>query len=152
MKRFNTILLLLPLFLLSCGLEEHEPYNTPFIHIMKDEVSTTVVTSNSNFVATYNVYLSSAPLTRNLDVTYEIKVGNGLVAGRDYEMVTNGNMLTFMPGIYDMPIRVRWLPNKVDPVKDNTMKIILVSNSMNITMGMPGPDQLQKEFTITKTN
>lgn len=137
---------------LSCGLNEIEPYDTPFVHIMKNEALTTVVTSNSNFVATYSVYFSSSAFTQNLEVTYEIKVGDGLLAGRDFEMVTTGNKLIFMSGIYDMPIRIRWLPNPVDPAKDNTLKIILVSNNQGVTMGLPGPDQLQKQFTITKAN
>lgn len=152
MKKYK-ILSIIPVFIfLSCGLNEIEPYDTPFVHIMKNEASTTFVTSNSNFIATYSVYLSSSALSQNLEVTYEIKVGDGLLAGRDYELVTTGNKLIFMPGIYDMPIRIRWLPNRVDPAKDNTLKIILLSNNLGLTMGMPGPDQLQKQFIITKSN
>ena len=152
MKKSYLILIMPLLCLFSCGLDENEPYNTPFIHIMKDEVSSTKVTSNSNFVATYYVYLSSVPLSKSLEVTYNIEVGDGLLEGRDFELITTGNKLIFMPGIYDMPIRIRWIPNTIDPAKDNTLKIVLVSNSLNLTMGLPGPGKLQKEFTITKEN
>ena len=153
MKKILIPLLLIPVFcLLSCRLDEHDPYNTPFIHIMINEASSIPIRSNVNNVETYYVYLSSAPLSSNLEVTYEIRVGEGLVAGRDYELVTTGNKLIFMPGIYDMPIRIRWMPNTVDPNKENTLKIVLLSNNLGITMGLPGPDQLQKELTITKTN
>jgi hypothetical protein len=137
---------------MSCGLDENEPYDNAFIHIMKDGTSSTKVTSRSNFVATYYVYLSSTPLDEILEVTYEIKAGDGLQAGRDYELITTGNKLVFMPGIFDMPIRIKWLPNSIDPSKNNTLTISLISNNQNITMGLPGPDQLQKEFVITKTN
>lgn len=152
MKHFKYLLLLITVTLLSCGLDENEPYDNAFIHIMKGGTSSTQVTSKSNFIATYYVYLSSKPLDEVLEVTYEIKVGDGLKAGRDYELITTGDKLVFMPGIYDMPIRIKWLPNSIDPSKDNTLRISLISNNQNITMGLPGPDKLQKEFIITKTN
>jgi len=153
MRNIKYLAIIVPLIILtSCGLDEHEAYSTPFVHIMKDETAFTKVTPNSNFVATYNIYLSSAPLTQNLEVEYEIIVGDGLKAGRDYEIITTGNKLLFMPGIYDMPIRIRWMPYPVDPTKQNTLTIKIVSNSMNFNIGLPGPDHLQSSFTITKAN
>lgn len=136
----------------SCS-DDEEPYDNPFVHIMADGgASRVIINSDVNNVNVYNVYLSSKALSANLIVNYEITVGNGLQAGRDFEMVTTGNSLTFLPGIYDMPIRIRWKPNRVDPAKDNTLTIRLTGNNMGFTLGLPGPDGLQRELVIEKRN
>jgi len=135
----------------ACGKEEQKPFDHPFLHIMNNNTSSETVNYMASSTRTYNIYLSSKPLEENLEVTFQVKAGNGLKEGVDYEMITPGNSLIFLPGIYDMPIRVRWLPSPdFDPNKDNTLTIELVSNSQGITMGLPGPDQLQKKFVITK--
>ncbi|NGF57566.1 hypothetical protein G5B00_13690 [Parapedobacter sp. SGR-10] len=139
------------LLLTACGKEEQQPFDHPFLHIMNNNTSSETVNYMANSVRTYNVYLSSKPLTENLEVTFQVTPGNGLKEGVDYEMVTPGNTLVFLPGIYDMPIRVRWMASPaLDPNNDNTLTIELVSNSQGITLGLPGPDQLQKKFVITK--
>lgn len=139
-------------FTSSCRGEE-EPYDNPFVYIVADgKASRVVVNSDVNNVNSYNVYLSSHALSRNLEVYYEIIVGDGLQAGRDFEIVTPGDVLTFMPGIYDMPVRIRWKPNRVDPSKNNTLTIRLTGNNMGITLGLPGPDGLKKEVVIEKKN
>lgn len=136
----------------SCD-NDDEPYDNPFVYITADGgASRVIINSDVQNVNSYNVYLSSRALDRNLEVTYEIIVGDGLQAGRDFELVTQGNTLTFFPGIYDMPIRIRWKPNRVDPSKNNTLTIRLVSANMNITLGRPGPDALQRELIIEKKN
>ncbi len=134
----------------SCGQDEHEPYDHPFIHIMYNDASTVEVSQGADYTATYNIYLSSAPLKQNLEVTFDIVAGGGLVEGVDYEMVTKSRTLVFLPNIYDMPVRVHWKPHVLDENKDNTLKIVLVSNNMGFTMGLPGPSQNQKTLTIKK--
>ena len=91
-------------------------------------------------------------LTTALVVNYEIVVGDGLQEGVDYELVTTGNQLTFEPGIYDMPIRIKWLAHPVDETKDNTLTIRLTGNSQSLHLGVPGPDGLQKQLVIEKKN
>ena len=134
----------------SCGLDERPPYDLKFVHIMMNESSSTTVSSKATMVGTYNVYLSSPASTETVTVTYEIEVGDGLQDGRDYKILTEGNTLTFLPGIYDMPIRVQWYPNPVDPEKDNSITIRLISNDKGYDIGLPGPDKNQSVFTITK--
>ena len=137
----------------SCNKDEEEYFTEPFIRIATETgVSRTVVKSDVRNVNTYYIYLSSTPLSANLEVNYEVKVGNGLQSGVDFELVNKANALTFLPEIYNMPVRIRWMPHRVDPDKDNTITISLVSNSMNLTMGYPGPDHLQRELVIEKTN
>lgn len=134
----------------SCGLDEVPRYDIKFVHIMMNESSTTTVSSKATMVGTYNVYLSAPASNETVTVTYEIIVGDGLQEGKDYKILTTGNTLTFLPGIYDMPIRIQWYPNPVDPEKDNTIKIRLISNDKGYSTGLPGPDQNQSLFTITK--
>ncbi|MCI1648221.1 MAG: hypothetical protein LKI29_07800, partial [Bacteroides sp.] len=106
----------------SCTTDEKDPFDESFIHIMSDTgASEIVVGSDVNNINTYSIYLSSKSLSENVVVTYEITVGNGLKNGVDYELLTKGNELTFLPGIYDMPIRIQWKPNRVDEAKDNTI-------------------------------
>ena len=145
-------LLILSVAFSSCSLEEHDPYDLKFIHIMDKNASSITVSSKANTISTYNVYLSApaSEITENVNVQYEIIVGNGLKEGVDYKLLTADRTLTFLPGIYDMPIRIQWISHPVDPTKDNTLKIVLVSNDKGYSIGLPGPDHNQSEFTITK--
>ena len=60
-----------------------------FIHIMTDKgVSKVIVKSDVNNINTYSVYLTSKPLTENLEVSYQVIVGDGLKSGVDFELVT----------------------------------------------------------------
>ncbi len=152
MKRIIYSLTSIIILFSSCGKDEHEPFDHPFIHIMNNNVSSETVNYMASSVRTYNIYLSSKPLTENLEVNFQVTAGDGLKEGVDYELVTTGNTILFLPGIYDMPVRVRWLPSPdLDPSKDNTLTIELVGNNQDFTLGLPGPDQRQKKFVITKT-
>lgn len=134
----------------SCGLDELPPYDLKFVHIMMNESSSTTVSSKATMVGTYNVYLSAPASNETVTVTYEIEAGDGLQDGKDYKILTEGNTLTFLPGIYDMPIRIQWYPNPVDSEKDNSITIRLISNDKGYNIGLPGPDKNQSVFTITK--
>lgn len=134
----------------SCGMNEPPPYDLKFVHIMDNNASETTVSSRANTVGTYSVYLSSKETKEPVTVTYEIVAGDGLKESVDYEILTKGNTLTFLPGIYDMPIRIRWFSNPIDKTKNNTITIKLVNSDQNYHVGLPGPDKKQSEFTITK--
>jgi len=139
--------------LTACGDDGPEVFDQPFVRIATESgASSTVVMSDVKAVNTYIVYLSSRALSDNLEVSYEITVGNGLQSGVDYQIVTTENPLVFLPGIYTMPIRIRWLEHRVDPTKDNTITIRLTGNSKNFTLGYPGPDHLQSQLVIEKQN
>lgn len=136
--------------LASCSKQEFKPYNTPFFTINADNKSTVEVLSNRKDTVDYKVYLSAVLQFDPIDVQYEVKVGDGLLSGRDYVMLTQGTTLNFPPGIFERPIRIAWKEAAVDPAKNNTITIRLVSNSKNYTMGLPGPDGLQRQLVITK--
>lgn len=152
MKKIIVMLLAL-VALCGCQTEEFEGFDMPFVKVTTTTgASQTVVLSNVNNINTYVVSVSSKMLTTALVVNYEIVVGDGLQEGVDYELVTTGNQLTFEPGIYDMPIRIKWLAHPVDETKDNTLTIRLTGNSQNLHLGVPGPDGLQKQLVIEKKN
>ena len=137
----------------SCADQEVELFDEPFVRIATPTgTASTVVLSNVRNVNAYTVYLSSRALTDNLEVSYEIVVGDGLVSGVDYQVVTTENPLVFLPGIYTMPIRIRWLEHRVDPSKDNTVTIRLTGNSKGFALGFPGPDHVQSQLVIEKRN
>lgn len=152
MKKIIVMLLAL-VALCGCQNEEFEGFDMPFVKVTTTTgASQTVVLSNVTNINTYVVSVSSKMLTTALVVNYEIVVGDGLQEGVDYELVTTGNQLTFEPGIYDMPIRIKWLAHPVDETKDNTLTIRLTGNSQNLHLGVPGPDGLQKQLVIEKKN
>lgn len=150
LKRNILFLSSLIFLLTSCGLDELPEYDLKYIHIMMNESSETTVSWRANTIGTYNVYLSTPAFKESVTVTYEIIVGDGLKEGVDYKILSQGNTLTFLQGIYDMPIRIQWFSNTIDPSKDNTIKIKLISNDKGYSVGLPGPDQNQSEFTIRK--
>lgn len=158
-RLLHTMFLLLPLLgggwvgVSSCADDGPEVYDQSFVRIATQSgAASTVVMSDVKAVNTYYVYLSSPALTENLEVSYEITVGDGLQNGVDYQIVTTENPLVFLPGIYTMPIRIRWLEHRVDPSKDNTITIRLTGNSKNFTLGFPGPDHVQSQLVIEKCN
>ncbi|MDR6784066.1 hypothetical protein ABIE26_002545 [Pedobacter africanus] len=133
----------------SCK-KESVPYNNPFFHINVDNKSSIEVLSNRKDTVDYKVYLSAQLQFEPIDLQYEVKVGDGLQDGRDFTLITTGNKLTFPQGIFERPIRIAWKESVLDPAKDNTITIRLISNSKNYTIGLPGPDQLQRQLIITK--
>ena len=152
MKKVLYILFLIG-SLYSCDQEESVYFDEPFVRICTSTgEARTVVLSNVRNTNTYSVYLSSRPITDSLEVSYEVIVGDGLTEDVDYKVVTTANPLVFLPGINDMPIRIRWLKNPVDPTKDNTVTIRLTGNSKGYNLGFPGPDHVQSEVVIEKRN
>lgn len=152
MKKLLYIFILLGA-IYSCDQEEIVFFDEPFVRICTSTgEARTVVLSNVRNTNAYTVYLSSRPITDSLEVSYEIIVGDGLKEDVDYKVVTTANPLVFFPGINDMPIRIRWLKNPVDPEKDNTLKIRLTGNSKGYNLGFPGPDHVQSEVVIEKRN
>lgn len=154
MKNITAVLLFTSLsaalFLSACKKSEFEPFNEPFFHINVAERSTLEVLDNRKDTVNYPIYLSAELQFEPVDLNYEVKVGNGLVEGRDFSLLTTGTKVTFPPGIFERPVRIAWLDSPIDPTKDNTITIRLLSNSKNYTIGLPGPDGLQRELVITK--
>ncbi|ACU02663.1 MULTISPECIES: hypothetical protein [Pedobacter] len=154
MKHTKTYLLvpaiLLLLVLVSSCSKETVPYDHPFFHINFDSRSRIEVLSNRKDTVSYKVYLSSSLQFEPIDLTYEVIVGDGLQENRDFVLITKGPTLTFPQGIFERPIKIAWKESVLDPAKNNTLTIRLLSNTRNFTLGMPGPDQLERELLIIK--
>ncbi|RWU04858.1 hypothetical protein [Pedobacter chitinilyticus] len=149
-KYIYILSLLLSITMLSACKDEFEPYDHPFFHIHVANRSTVEVAADRNDQTDYKVYFSTKLQFEPVDLKYEVIVGNGLLAGRDFELITQGNTLNFPNGIFERPVTIKWIAAPVDATKNNTITIRLLSNSKNYTIGLPGPDQLQKELIITK--
>jgi len=146
-------ILILSLFIalnISCNKELHTPYDHPFFYIHLNQASTMNVQATRNETIDYKVYFSTKIQYDVITLKYDVIVGNGLQEGVDFELVSSTKELVFKPGYFEMPISIRWKNNPIDPAKDNTVTIKLISNDKNITIGLPGPDKNQSEFKIVK--
>ena len=153
MKKVLYLMMIVTAALAGCADQEGEWFDQPFVRIAAPNgTASQIVLTNVRAVNAYTVYLSSRPVTDSLEVSYEIIVGDGLQEDVDYKIVTTQNPVKFLPGIYDAPIRVRWLKHDVDPTKDNTMTIRLTGNTKGYTLGYPGPDRVQSQVVIEKRN
>lgn len=147
--RYIVMLLSVVTLLIACK-EEFVPYDNPFFHIHVNNGSRVEVLTDRKDQVDYKIYLSAKLQFEPVDLKYEVVVGDGLLAGRDFELITQGTTLNYPNGIFERPVTIKWLASPVDPSKNNTIIIRLLSNSKNYTLGLPGPDQLQKELVITK--
>lgn len=149
-KYIYILSLLLSITLFSACKDEFKPYDNPFFHIHVNNRSTVEVLTDRKDQVDYKVYFSTKLQFEPVDLKYEVIVGDGLLAGRDFELITQGNTLNFPNGIFERSVTIKWIAAPVDATKNNTIIIRLLSNSKNYTIGLPGPDQLQKELIITK--
>ena len=152
MKKIVLPLLML-CFLGFSGCQKHEIiFDHPFVYITTNPdltSSTDVVDCQARVQRTYYIVLSSKTLDEELVVNYDLVPENGLTENEDYQLLS-ARSVVFSVGLYVIPIRIQWLPKQVDPTKLNTLKIVLTNNSMNFTMGFPGPEKNNSVFTITK--
>lgn len=153
MTKFLLIIITLGALLMGCEKNEMPLFDTPFVYILtSDGASTATVGSDVDNVNTYYICLSATNVTENVTVDFSFTAGAGIKEGVDYVIVTEGTTLTFLPGIYRMPVRVRWKPHTLDNAADNTLTIALTGCSRDCSIGMPGPDGKMSSVTITKKN
>ncbi len=152
MKKNILLTVLSAVLALSCT-KELPVYDTPFFYIAtQDGASTAVVGSDVENVNTYYVTMSSVSRSVNAVVDFSVTPGSGLKEGVDYEVITQEASLTFLPGIYRMPIRIRWKEHVLDDSADNTLTITLTGGTDGFCLGMPGPDAKFSRLVITKKN
>ena len=86
----------LMLTLSSCDKDETIYMTEPYIWLKSESgLSNIVVKSDVKNINTYSIILSAGQQKENLTVNYEITVGDGLQQGVDFEIVTEGNSITF---------------------------------------------------------
>lgn len=138
----------------SCSKNDPVIFDDAFVYLADANGSSasTVDWDSQNYLATYYVHLVSPTISGEVQVTYDVVVGDGLTEGVDFKTVAStASPITFLKGIYTMPIRIEWLKHELDATKDNTLRIVLRSCSdPAVRIGKPGPDRLGAEYTITK--
>lgn len=149
MKKILTLLLFtFTSALFFCGCNKYVVYDKPFVAFVTSDATSIDCTAVRD--AEYRVHYSGTKVTSNIEVTFSVILGDGLKEGVDFDMITSGNKLVFLPGIYELPIRIAWKSNPIDKSKDNTMTIRLESANEGVTLGMPGPAQNMREVKIMK--
>lgn len=138
------------LIVAACNKEETKPYDHPFFHIHVQNQDTVYVRYNRRDTVNYNVYYSGKLQFEPITVKYSVTPGNGLQAGRDYELINTTDTLNFVQGMFERPVRIAWKESPLDATKNNNLTIKIISNSKNYTIGLPGPDKLQRSLVIIK--
>ena len=154
MRTFRPILLFATLLLAGCAKNELPLFDEPFVYL---ETSTgsdnAVVGADMKAVVTYYIGISCAAFTDPINVSFQVTCGDGLQAGVDYEVLTAGPSVSFLPGIWRMPVRIRWMEHPIDESKDNTVVIALTgAQPGTFTLGYPGPAAKGSKLVITKKN
>lgn len=154
MRTFRQTSLFALLFLAGCAKNELPLFDEPFVYL---ETSTgsdnAVVGADMKAVVTYYIGISCPAFTEPIDVSFQVTSGDGVTEWLDYELVMSGMTVTFLPGIWRMPIRIRWLDHPIDDTKDNTVVISLTGTKPDtFTLGYPGPAARGSKLVITKKN
>ena len=152
MRTFRLTSLFALLLLAGCAKNELPLFDEPFVYL---ETSTgsdnAVVGADMKAVVTYYIGISCPAFTDPIDVSFQVGCGDGLKEGVDYEVVTTGGSVSFLPGIWRMPVRIRWLDHAIDETKDNTVVISLTgTDPATFTLGYPGPAARGSKLVITK--
>ncbi|ARS35726.1 hypothetical protein [Pontibacter actiniarum] len=152
MKKLLKIVLVafVPLVMAACNKEEVEPFDHPFFHIHVDNQDTVEVRYNRRDTVAYHIYLSAERQFDPIQVTYSVTPGSGLEEGRDYRVLHNSNTVVFIPGVFQVPVKIAWLEHDLDPAQDNSLSIKIESNSKDYTLGLPGPDHIQQQLVLIK--
>lgn len=141
MKKIIPALCLL-LLVCACGKNGYSVYEGPFFFYFDLSRSSTIQINEAGTMdAEYYVHYTGPQAARTNKVFFSITPGDGLAEGVDYTVTTGSGTLDFMPGFTDLPIRIKWLPNPIDPAKDNTVTICLDRvDDPSMVLGLPGPD------------
>lgn len=152
MKRnLRNILFVTVMCLVLAGCNKYTLFTNSFVAFDVNASSATSVDASGSWTGVYYVDYTGETQKETLTLTFSVTAGNGLTEGVDYEMITKGNTLSFLPGIFTIPIRIKWLSHPLDPSRNNSLTISLESSSdPETTIGMPGPDSLNKSITIHK--
>lgn len=139
MSKLKTILIALTalLPLLSCTELDYPTFDQPFVYF--DGAATVNVDATGKVLRTYNLKLSAKTQTEPVNLKLSYSVGDGLKEGVDFEILTS-DRISFLAGIYSMPVRVQWLRHSLDEAKDNTLTISIEScDREDVIIGIPGP-------------
>lgn len=126
-------------------------FDGAFVAFDTAKSSVVSIDAEGEFTGSYTVHYTGPKPSAPIVVSFAVTCGDGLSESIDYKVVTVGEKITFMPGIYEQTIKIDWLPHDIDETKDNTVTISLLS-AEGVTLGYPGPDRLMKDLVIRKYN
>lgn len=135
--------------LLSVSCNRIETFTGAFVAFDSSSSSTTSVDEEGDFTGEYILHYSGPKPSEAIVVSFEVTCGDGLAEGTDYEVVTTGGKVTFLPGVYEQRVRIHWLSHDIDESLDNTVTVSL-TDAGSVTLGYPGPDKLGKSIVIRK--
>lgn len=154
MKTLKKILCLAALFAAgACSENDPVIFDDAFVYLTDaNNLTASTVDQGGKSISTYYLVLVAPPLGQDIQVTYDLVVGDGLQADVDYRTVASTvSPVTIPAGIYRIPIRIEWLPHELDPARDNTLRIVLRGcDHPTIQLGRPGPARYGNNYTITK--
>lgn len=134
--------------LFSCS--QFELFTGRFLYFNAESSSSTSIDQEANVTCQYMVHYSGESPESKFTVSYSAIPGDGLQEGVDYELLTGGT-LTFLPGIFEMPVRIKWLSHPVDKSRNCRLVLKIVSCSDGgVNLGLPGPSASMQSLTITK--
>ncbi len=151
MNKIIRLLYLSALLAILAGCNKYVTFQDYYVAFDTDISSATAINELGEFQGAYYVHYCGVLLTETFEVQYSVILGDGLKEGLDYEIVNGSGKLSFLPGIYNIPIRINWLSHEIDDSKDNTIVIRLEGCSNgDIQIGCPGPDRKGAELNIRK--
>lgn len=155
MRMIDRILWKLPCLLAALALtgacNKIATFDCAFVAFDTAKSSVVSIDAEGEFTGSYTVHYTGPKPSAPIVVSFAVTCGDGLSEGIDYKVATVGGKITFMPGIYELTIKIDWLPHDIDETKDNTVTISLLS-AEGVALGYPGPDRLMKDLVIRKYN
>ena len=160
MKKLSIIFFVLFLAGLSaCNKNQYIYYDGPdFFYFDTAQSSPTSILDEASITggnaAEYYIHFSTRSRENPVTVSYTISTTQGLTEGVDYRLIGESaeKKLVFYPGSnYDRPIRMEFLPHKLDQEEKITITLSECSES-GIMLGKPGPSAIGRSLTIIKTN
>lgn len=154
MKQSFYLLAISAILFSGCAGNKLPLFDEPFVYLETVSGSdNAVVGADMKATVTYYINISCPAFTEPIQVSFDISCGDGLTEGVDYAVVTSGSSVSFLPGIWRMPVRIQWKEHTIDETKDNTVVISITGTQPdNFTLGFPGPAAKGSKLTITKKN
>lgn len=139
------------LLLVLCACNKFKMYDGPsFFYFDMNQSGSTSINELGSLTSEYYVHYTGEQASETRTVVFSVTPGSGLQEGVDYQMVTTGTSLSFLPGIIDLPIRVKWLPHALTSAEGNTLTVSLESvNDPKLKLGLP-PSGRNRSVSIQK--
>lgn len=150
MNRIQHLLASFSVAVLVCSCSGFKLFTGRFLYFNAAASSSTSIDSEANLTGQYMVHYSGTVPDSKFTVNVSAIPGDGLEEGVDYELVT-APVLTFLPGVFEMPFRVKWMSHPLDKSRECRLVLRIESCSdAEVNLGYPGPDSSMQTLVITK--